>query len=160
ADVGVAEVAVQQMEERSQALDLVDHVAGPRRGGDAVPRHGRALVAEAGEPEARPPRRRGDEVADDRDGAVVEDLVDVRRARLESTHRGVMHEHLRAALRIDVRSGLARNGDADAAPWRTEAKPWPRDGPGRRPRGDHLAGGVRAELQVELGWGRGSGNAR
>src|SRR5262249_34611300 len=59
ADVGVAEVTVQQMEERSQALDLVDHVSGPRRGGDAVPGHRRAQIPEAGEPERCPSRRRG-----------------------------------------------------------------------------------------------------
>src|SRR5262249_19851599 len=64
------------------------------------------------------------------------------------------------ALRIDVRAGLGRNRDPDTLPWRAEAKPWARHDLGCRPRGDHLAGGIRAELQVELCRGRGSGNAR
>src|SRR5262249_14994085 len=148
------------MEERSQALDLVDHVAGPRRGGDAIRGHWRALVPEAGEPEGCSPGRRSDEVTGDREGAVVEDLVDIRRARLEPTHRRVMRKYLGPALRIDVRAGLSRDGDPNTALWRAETKPRPEHGFGRRPRGDHLAAGIRAELQVELAWGCGPGNTR
>src|SRR5262249_60453103 len=106
------------------ALDLVDHVSGPRRGGDAVPGHRRAQVPKAGEPERCPSRRRGDEVASDRGGAIVKDLVDVRRARLEITHRRVMREHLTPALRIDVGPGLGGNRDPDTLPCCAEAKPW------------------------------------
>src|SRR5262245_40391647 len=94
----------------------------------------------------------------DRDGAVVYDLVDVRRARLEPMHRRVMREHLRLALRIDVRARVGRNRASKTALRRAETKPRPRDGFGRRPRGCHLTGGIRAELQVKLRWRRGSRN--
>ena len=93
ADVGIAQVAVQQVEQGVGSLDSIDDEAGigrPRAKAEAD-RHGHRLVPEAGEAELPGPSLRpGAELARKGIRSPVVDLVDVVGVRLEAVHPGVI----------------------------------------------------------------------
>ena len=156
-EVGVAEVAVEQVEQRGDGLDAVDDVLrGRRRVGverglaGGVPRDLRGgLVAEAGEGERRATRRCGAERAGVGRRRLVLHGVEVVRARAQAVEPGVVDVHGAPGRAVDVGAGVGGDGAAVPALERAEHDPgFAHDAVGE-PRRHHLAGRVASERQVQ-----------
>ncbi len=170
--VGVAEVTVEEVEQRADLLDAGDDVGGGGRGvglevpargvgrvRSGLPRHTRrTLVAEAGEGERSSAGRRRVEGAGVGGGAVVLGRVQVVGVGLELADQRVMDPDgppggaVHVGLRRRVRCG------AEAATQRAVDDPRVLDGRVGDPRDDHLAAWVGAEGQVQA-LDRGGGRA-
>ena len=161
ADVGVAEVPVQQVEERVGGLDGIHDVAGirgPRA--EALPdgqRH--RLVAEAREAELlRPSRRPGAEPASHRACSLVEHFVEVAGVGLEAVDNRVVGIDGLAGEGLGVGPLLRVDLGAEALSRTAETEAWTRDARRRGPRSRDLPGGIGPELEVELLGARGTGD--
>ena len=145
--VRVAEVAVQQVEQRLELLHRADRVRGLAVGQDPVGVRG-GEVAEAGEPERGPPLGRGAEHRAERVRAVPVivggDRVAVGRAGAQPVHPRVVRPHGLAVEPVGVAALLGRD---DPLP---DPHPGPRRTAGRRPRDHHAPGRVVAPGEVDL----------
>ena len=172
-EVGVAEIAVEQVEQRLQPLDPHRHVARRRRSkivvhiqrtrqGDARRRlvlaaqRGRALVAEAGEGESRAAARRGAEGAEQRRRAFMQRAVEVRGVGAQAAKRRMMREHGLTGLGVGVAHARGRYDLLELAVQPPEQHPRALNRLQRVPRHHHLRRRIRTELQMQPGdrWGR------
>ena len=153
AHVGVAQVAVHQVEQGIERVDRIHDVPGVG-GGRAEPeadRGGNGLVAEAGEPEpARTAPRPGAERAWHRIRAVVPHLVDERGVRREVGQARVVGVHRLTGHGLGIDTFLGRHVQAEATVGPAGPKPRPGHRSRCRPGDRDLGGGVRTELDVHL----------
>lgn len=133
-EVGVAEVPVDEVEQRGDPLDSGGGVAG---GGAAqvvvgvavrglLAEGGGALVAEAGEGEGGPPARGGADGAELRGGTVVDGGVHVVRVGVQAAQPGVVDLDLGAGLGVPVGAGVGLRAAARPpceVPYRTRGLP-------------------------------------
>ena len=121
--VGVAQVAVDQVEQRTEPFDRRGDVAG-RRGAEIVAevswssftsaqRRGR-LVSEAGEAKRFSPGRRGSHRSQLGIGAVVHRGVDVVGVGGQVVEPGVVDPDFALGLRVPIGAGLGLHGAAEA----------------------------------------------
>ena len=156
AHVGVAEVAIEQVEqgrpvEIGQRIDHVGGVGGVRPRLQTGSDGGRdGLVAEAGEPERHPRDRCGPETAFDRPRSIGKDLIPIFSVRIEMVEGGVIGPHRLARHGVGVGLDVGLHLMAVAARRRAEAGSGVSHRHRRRPRRHHRAGRVGAELQVQL----------
>ena len=156
-EVGVAQVAVDEVEQRSDAFDRGRDISG-RRGAkvvDAVDgvcelaqcRDG--LVAETGEAQRFPPGRSGPDGPQLRVGAVVHRGVDVVGVGGQVVEPRVVDANFGVRLRVTVGARLGLHGAAEAGRRGAHHDSRIAHRIGGVPRDDDFGGGILAELQMQ-----------
>ena len=165
-EVGVAEVAVEQVEQRTQPLDAQHGVAGggraevvvderqarERHAGrrhEALAQRGRALVAEAREGEAGAAARGGAEGAELRLGAVVQRAVQVGRIGCQALDARVVRVDDLPGLGVGVADRARRHRLLEVAVHAADDDARVAHRLQRVPGHRHLARRLRAELDVQ-----------
>ena len=164
-EVGVAQIAVDQIEQRRDAFDRDRGVAGRGRTDVVadVPAVGQAvqvrcgLVAETGKSQRLSSGRRGSHGAQLRRRPVVHRGVDVVGVRSQVGQVRVVDTNLGVGLGIPVGPGFGRHGPAESAGRCAQHDSRVADGLGCVPGHHHLGAGVLPELQMQTAHRRRAG---
>jgi hypothetical protein len=164
-DVGVAEIAVEQVEQGPQPLDAERRIARRRRAEVVIDkyrvrkRHAcgwhklpaerrRALITEARERERRPAPRRSPERAELGLGAIVQSPIEVSGIGFEAPELGMMREDNLARFGVGVARRPGFDSLFELAIEMAEQDARLANGLQRVPGHHHVRGCIRAELQV------------